>query len=265
MDTKTLFSSPANRVIAGIALASLAAAFLTYAAYTVEQIKQIDDGYNGPMTIIASGEGEVTGKPDVATFSFSILATGLDSVAAQNDVNTKMKAIVDYLKEQGVEEKDIKNDYYNMYPKYRYEEVECMDMYGYCPSNEIQDGFEITQGITVKVRDTAKAGEVLSGVGGKGATNLSGLSFTIDDTKALEIEARSLAIAEAKVEAERLAKELGKRIDKMVTFQEDGGYDPYYYGGYESDAMYKASVESAILPTGENTITANVHITYQLK
>lgn len=266
MDTKTLFSSPANRVIAGIALASLAAAFLTYAAYTVEQIKQIDDGYNGPMTIVATGEGEVTGKPDVASFSFSVMASGQDSVVAQNEVNTKMKAIVDYLKEQGVDEKDIKDEYYNMYPKYRYEEVGCMDQYGYCPGNQVEDGFEVTQSVRVKVRDVAKAGDVLAGIGSKGATNLSGLSFTIDDTKGLEAEARSLAIAEAKVEAERLSKELGMRIDEMVSFSENGGYDPYMYSSYESEAMYKsADMVSAELSPGENTISATVYVTYRLK
>ncbi len=264
MDTKTLFSNPANRVIAGITLASIALAFLTYTAYTIEQIKQIDDGYNGPLTITATGEGEVTGKPDVATFSLSIMASGQDSVAAQNEVNTKMKTVVDFLKEQGIEEKDIKSTHYYMNPKYRYEAVECMDMYGYCPGNQVEDGFEVNQGLTVKVRDTEKAGDVLAGVGSRGATNLSGLSVTIDDTKALEVQARSLAIAEAKVEAERLAKELGKRVDAMVTFQTDGSYAPFY-GGYEADAMYKSSVESAVLPTGENTITATVHITYRLK
>jgi uncharacterized protein len=236
-----------------------------YSLYTWKQSEYI---YSGPTTISVTGEGEVTAVPDIGEFSFSVQSEGVDAAAAQADSATKMDAIVAYLKEAGVEEKDIKTENYNLYPKYRYENRPCA--YGmYCPPSEpIEDGFEVSQTVRVKVRDIEKAGDLIAGVGGRGATNLSGLTFTIDDTAALKNEARTAAITDAKAKAKVLADQLDVRIVKMVGYYEDEGYNPVPYYGMGGDMAMMAKEESynaAVLPTGENTTTSRVTITYQVR
>ena len=73
-------------------------------------------------------------------------------------------------------------------------------------------GYEVRQSTTVKVRDTAKAGDFLAGVGEKGANEVSSLNFTFDDPDQVQDEARNEAIADAKAKADVLAKQLGVRI-----------------------------------------------------
>src|SRR5690606_4534245 len=109
-------------------------------------------GQYGLTTISVRGEGEVMARPDIGTFSFSVMAEGADATAAQNDSATKINAITDHLKGAGIEERDIKTSSYNLNPKYRYETRPC-PVNTYCPpGNPVIDGYEVSQTITVKVR-----------------------------------------------------------------------------------------------------------------
>lgn len=260
----TFFSNKNNRLLGALALLMLIVALGAYAQFTFKQAEYLN---SRPTTISVTGEGEATAIPDIGKFSFSVMAEGADAVKAREESNTKTNAVIAFLKEKGVEDKDIKTESYNLNPKYKYEQKPCP--YGsYCPGEQVEDGFEVTQTISVKVRNIDQAGELVAGVGDKGAMNLSGLEFTIDNTSALEDEARKEAIADAKAKAEVLAKELNVRLDRMVSYYEDenGGPMPYY--SMEEDMMKTAMNESSVspeLPVGENTTKSKVTITYQVR
>ena len=118
------------------------------------------------------------------------------------------------------------------------------------------------------MRDTKKAGDLLAGVGSRGATNVSGLNFTIGDQDALNAEARGKAIDNAKAKADALAKQLGVSIVRVVGFSENGGGYPIYYAKSAGATM---GMDSAAMPpspqiaTGQNKITSNVTITYEIR
>ncbi len=260
---KTFFSTNVNRNLGTIVLVAVIIALGAYAKFTWQQAKYSN---LGPTTISISGEGEVKAVPDIGQFSFSVVESGADAVVAQAASATKINEIIAYLKEAGVEEKDIKTDYYNLSPKFKYETKPC-PFGSYCPQEQVPDGFEVNQTISVKVRDLKQAGTLLTSVGERGATNISSLQFTIDDTDVLKTEARNLAIDNAKEKAEALAKKLNVRLVKMVGYYEDEGNIPYYgYGGAEEKAMNAdvARVEPS-LPTGENVTKSRVTITYQIR
>ncbi len=239
-------------------------------AYTYSTIKQTKYMYSGPTSISVTGLGEVFATPDIATFTFSVEAKEADAVMAQNKSGEIMDAILSYLKEAGVEEKDIKTEYYNLTPEYEYSQQVCTQ-WGCPPQSKPKlIGYQVNQSVAVKVRDTKKAGELVSGVGDKGAMNVSGLSFTIDDEEALMAEAREKAIIDAKAKAKVLAENLGARLGRMNGYWEEqgGGYPmPYGIGG----EMDMAKAENAVfarpaeLPIGENTITSRVNISYEIK
>jgi uncharacterized protein len=261
----TFFSSPLNRFLGTLALAGLVISFGAYAYYT---LKQADYMYMGPTTISVTGEGEVLAVPDIGQFSYTVSASNMDAKAAQNEVAEKGNAIIAYLKEQGIEERDIKTEQYSMYPKYRWEERPCVFGQPCMPGEQIEDGFEVSQSVAVKVRDLDKAGDLITAVGEKGATNLSGLTFTIDDTEALKREARSLAIADAKAQSEQLAKDLGVRIVRMNGYYEETpAYPMYGYGGEMMDAKAMSATPAAApeLPPGESATKSRVSVTYIVK
>ena len=266
MESQSLFSYSYMRWLAAGVLGMAIIALGVYACATWDMAENHDHGL---ATISVEGEGEVLAKPDIGTFSFSVRADGEDAASAQEASAESINAILAFLEDSGVAEKDIKTQNYNLNPKYRFEERVCVAG-SFCPPGErVIDGYEVSQSITVKVRDLDASGTLISGVGERGATNISSLQFTIDDQSTLEAEARAAAIADAKAKAKVLAKDLDVRLGDITGFFENGG-------GYYPEPMFQArsmSLDMAMeeaefspeLPTGENLIKRTVNITYEIK
>jgi len=256
-----------NQYVRGLIILALLGVVGALTSYTYFTLKQAGGVYSGKTTISVSGKGEVLAKPDISSFTFTVQTNGADAITAQNENAEVMEAIVSYLKEKGVAETDIKNENYSLNPKYRYEERPCA-FSSYCPPTDpIQDGFEVYQNVLVKVRAIDTAGELIGGVGEKGAMNISSLQFTIDDESSLQDEARAAAITDAREKAEGIADSLGMKLGKMVGFYEEGNA-PMYYGGdtsMESAVAMDSKVINAVLPTGENKIMSTVSLTFELE
>lgn len=225
-------------------------------------------GHNTQTSNIISveGSGEVLAVSDIASLSVNISKEGKTAKEAQDLLNESITKTLEYLKEKNIDEKDIKSEYGGLSPKYSYEQTPC---YTYpCPSKDPKIvGYNATQSIVVKVREVDNASDIRTGLADIGITNISGPTFSIDDEEGYKNQARSLAITEARAKAKILAKDLGVKLGKVVSFYEngDGRYDGMML---ESKTMMGtgANVASApILPKGENKINSNVTITYEIR
>ncbi|MDO8564919.1 MAG: SIMPL domain-containing protein [bacterium] len=223
--------------------------------------------------ITVAGSGEVLATPSIGIFTFTVTEESLLVKEAQDEAARKTNAILKYLKENGVAEKDISTSGYNVYPRYEYgtsgREVMPMMYPPYpIPNSGKQElaAYVVSQSVTVKVRNLDNAGKLIAGTGEIGATNISGLSFDYDDREALVKEARDLAISEAREEAQKLAKSLGVKLVRIVSYNDGGNYYPMYA---KAEMAYGRGGDAASLPpeipVGEEKITANVSITYEIK
>jgi uncharacterized protein YggE len=237
----------------------------------------IGSGISATNTINVSGEGDVFAVPDTATFSFTVDETAKDVATAQASATSKTNAVIDYLKGQGIADTDIQTTDYSINPQYSYQQSVCpaapagmTDASGvpipvYCPpGKQTITGYEVSQTVSVQVHDTSKAGTLLSGVGSNGASSVSGLSLTVSNQDALTIQARNKAITDAKNKAEVLAKSLGVTLVRIVGYSENGG-GPVYYPQAVGVAMSAAAAPAPQIPTGQNKITSNVNITYEIQ
>ena len=247
------------------AISMLGIFLLILAISSLKEFRFIGSGVTATNTITVSGTGEVFAVPDRATFSYSVMNTAKDVTTAQTTVNTKGNEIMAYLKQAGVDEKDIQTTDYSVNPHYEYNQSVCAG--GYCPGRQTLTGYDVSMSVTVKVKDPTKAGTLLSGIGSKGATNVSGLSFTVEDETALEAQARQKAIDDARIKAQELAKQLGVSLVRVVGFNENGRGGPIYYAKAMSmDAgMGGASAPAPEIATGQNKITSDVSVTYEIK
>ncbi len=235
-------------------------------AYTYSTVKQTEYLYHSPTSISVTGIGEVSAKPDLTTFNFTIEAKEGDAKTAQNKVAEIEAGILGYLKESGVEERDIKTENFNQSPRYEYPQSVCTQ-WSCPPAGEPKlIGYQVSEMVTVKVRDAGKAGELVANVGSKGATHISGITFTIDNDEVQKAEARRLAIADAKKKVEVLAKSLGVRIVRMTGYWEEQSGMPSpspYSGDMMKSESSMVAPRAAQIPSGENTFTTQVNISYE--
>lgn len=239
------------------------------AVKTINAIKEygfIGSGVPAVNTITVSGEGEVFAVPEIAEFSFSVVEEKEIVAEAQEIAAQRINGIIAFLEKSNIKKTDIKTINYNVYPLYEYETKECLN--NFCPPGErILKGFEVNQSISVKIRDTKKAGNILSGIGERGASNISGLDFMIDDEDELKRQARKEAIDEAREKAKELAKDLGVKLVRVVNFSESGSqpFFPRFDLAVETISKSGAPALAPEIPVGENKITSVVSITYEIR
>lgn len=222
-------------------------------------------------TITVNAAGQATMAPDVARVTMTVENRAATVAAAQAETTRQANAAIDFVKGQGIAEKDIRTTSYNVYPQYSYPQP-CPPNATICPAytgNPRITGYQVSQSVEVTIRDLDKVSELLAGMGKLEVQNISGPAFALDDPTAGYDAARADAIEKAKQQAERLAKQLGVRLGKIVNFSESsGGYPPYpmmeqYGRGGASDASVKNVAPT--VPPGENTYNASVSITYEIR
>lgn len=233
----------------------LVAVFVLSAVWLLQGIDQMRRTGNVGDTLAVSGTGKVLVKPDIAVADIAISVEGTTAKVAQDEANKKSKSVVDYLKKAGIKDADIKTSGYNIYPQY-----------DYTNGRSRIRGYQVTQSLTVKIRDMDKANTILDGVVSAGANQVNSLRFEVDQPELLKSEARKKAIDDANKKADELRDQLGVRLGKIVSFSESGDYmPPIIYGIGGGGAVKAESVPAPELPAGENEIVVNVTITYQLR
>ena len=89
-------------------------------------------------------------------------------------------------------------------------------------------GYEVSNNITVFVRDLATVDDVIDGAVDAGGDNIrfNGLFFSLEDTTDLEMEARRAAVADLETRAGELANLAGVELGALVYLTETGGFQP---------------------------------------
>ena len=223
---------------------------------------------NGQVASISvSGDGEVTAVPDVATVTFTVRESAKTVPEAQRLAEAKIAAGLKGLEALSVDKKDTKTLSYNVSPKYESQQTGYCSGYVCPPTKSVVVGYEVTESISVKIRNIDKAGEVIGILGKANITEISGPDFTVDDMDKVQAEAKALAIKKAQEKAQVQARALGVSLGAIISFSEDGnGYYPTPML-YRADAMSAGmTAESKVsLPQGENVIKSRVTITYTIK
>ncbi len=216
--------------------------------------------------ISLTGHGEVQAVPDIANIYFTISKDAKTVKEAQDMVSEIEGKALEVLKTNEVAEKDIRTQNASFNPKYEVKYIPC-NQFG-CPgNNNVVVGYTASESILVKVRNVDSVAGIMQGLGTVGVTDLSGPNFSVDDEDILKAQARKEAIEDAKTKAEALAEDLGVKLGDIINFSENGDFYPmpmYAKGGVMMDSA-AAAPERAALPQGENTISSDVTITFEIK
>ncbi len=207
--------------------------------------------------IWVSGEGKVTAVPDIATLRLGVEAQETSVATAQSKAAEAMDEVMTALTKNGVAKKDIKTQYFSISKVTRWDNTK---------QEEIVVGYRVSNMVTAKIRDIAKAGTIIDAVAEAGGdlTRIDSISFSVDDPSAYYDEAREKAVAEAKAKAKQLAGLAGVTLGKP-TYISESTYTPGPI--YRQDLVEKAAgapaVETPISP-GEIEITLTVQVAYAI-
>ena len=215
-----------------------------------------------------SGEGKITVPFPMSPNSHLVSSPKEGKTLPPSSKKTRKSTnrAIALLKNNGVEDKDIKTASYNLQPRYQYFScpVGKNSSAKPCPPAEIV-GYSISQTVSVKIRNFEKAGEILSGVVQSEVNSVSELSFTIDDKTEIENQARQEAIAVAIKKAESIAQAGNFNLGKILSINENSS--PVFYRAVKSFGM-SAGEDAAISPTiepGSQEITISVTISYEIR
>ena len=211
-------------------------------------------------TISIQGRGEVAAAPDMATVSSGVTTQGATARDAL-DANTEaMAALIDTLKQAGIEARDIQTSGFAVNPNYVYSDER--DAKGYSLPPKI-DGYQVSNNVTVKVRALESLGTILDKSVTVGANTVNGVSFSVADPSELFNKARQAAFADAAAKAELYAAAAGGSLDEIVSISESQGFnDPQPTPMYARAEMKDSA--SVPVEAGELSFAINVSVEWEL-
>ncbi|MFZ2983982.1 MAG: SIMPL domain-containing protein, partial [Minisyncoccia bacterium] len=159
MDNNPLNEIFATNGMRGAIVGVLAILSLFLLAQTISLAKDFGrSGVPATDTITVNGDGQATLPPDVARVTFTVQNTAVTVAEAQAATTKQSNAAIAFVKAQGVAEKDVKTQSYNIYPQYSYP-VRCLGD-GCLPVDNTPKvtGYQVSQSILVTVRDLSSVG-----------------------------------------------------------------------------------------------------------
>ena len=240
-------------------LLSLTGFFTISIANKVKESKYIGQEVESKNTITVSDTGIVYAAPDLVLVNFSVATEAKTVEQSMAENAEKMNGIIDSMKQEGVEDKDLKTTNFSIYPLYEYDRSSSIWPEG----KRILAGYEVSQTLEVKIRDLEKVSVFMQNAVDSGANQVGSLQFTVDDQDSFKKDAREEAIGKAKLKAQELAEQLGASLGRIIDFSEGESSPVFRY----STADMEVGMGGGGVPeieAGENKIEITVSITYEI-
>lgn len=248
---------PWIRYSVGVLLIIVLILFALDKGYT---LKQTFSHANPKNTISVSADGKVAAAPDLATVDIGVYSTASTASDAQDQSTKKINSIIDFVKKQGIDSKDITTSQFNLFPQQDYRS-----------GQPVVIGYSANQSVTIKVHGVDKStdtlSKVLGGVTTAGANQVNGVSLSFEDPDNLRQQAREQAIGKAKEKAQALAQSAGLSLGRVVNVSESGSGFPTpipYAAGMGGIAADTKAVPP-IIETGNQDITVTMTVVYEVK
>jgi uncharacterized protein YggE len=193
-------------------------------------------------TISVIGNGTVDATPDRASFDFGVTSQGVTAAEALSRNASEARAIVDTLKQAGVDPSDIQTTQVSLWPQTSSDGTEIT---GYQASNSVQVSAAL-----------GKAGELVDAAVRAGADNVDGPNLDTADKLSLYDQALKQAFGDAKGKAQAIADAAGLTLGSVLKVQEGGNPVPL--------PMFAQAATARAVPieAGTQQIQASVSVTY---
>lgn len=207
-----------------------------------------------PPLIHVNGIGEVRVQPDQVMLTMGIEIREASLEKARKQVDASASAIINYLKKQGVDAKDIQTSYMTVQPVYE----------GNSFGKTTPDFYLAQKTMNVLIRKLNRFDELTAGLYNVGVNRIDGVSFQVSDLDKHKAEAQKRAVQQARRKAETLTSQLDTKLGKVYSIQESGNYDnprPYQAKVMMAESSMDASGGPSIAG-GEIVVTSRVDVSF---
>jgi uncharacterized protein len=209
-----------------------------------------------------SGTGEVLARPDTASINSGVVSNAKTAQAALAANSAAMNSLFRELKAAGIADRDLQTSNFSIVPQYT-----PYDPKNPAPQHERIIGYQVSNGVTVRVRDLDRLGRLIDQMTTAGANRMNGISFYVDKTENLMEEARRKAMADVRRKADLYAEGLGVKLKRVLTISENvsqPGPQPMRAAGLM--AMSEgASRKAAPVAAGEQSLSIRLSVTWELE
>jgi len=242
---------PSSRVMALTAAAALLVG-IVIAPNVIGHSAAADPSTSPDHTVTVSGVGHVSVAPDVADVMIGVMVQKSTVAAAQSAAATSMTSVLAAIKKDGVADKDIVTTDLSLTPVYDYSSG------GSAPRLV---GQQFSNTVKVTVRNIKSLSAVVDDAVAAGATTINSVSFRLDDPTTVEVQARQLAMKDARSKADVLTAAAGTSVKGVATITETTTQNsPVYYASAALDS--KAAGVSTPIQTGSTDIEVQVTVSY---
>lgn len=214
-------------------------------------------------TLTVTGSGAVTYQPDIARISLGVRAESTSAAASANMINARAASVIAALRKLGIVDADIAtSDYSIQYQAPDNSDPQPMPVQpnSTAPARSARQGtYVATESIDVKTA-LSKAGQVLDAGVASGANETNGISFDTSARTALYREALSRAVADARAQADILAKAAGVTIAGIQSISVGAGPGPI-----QPMMRLAAAAEPAQVMGGTGEVDAQVDVVFRIR
>ena len=229
---------------------AIAAAGLFMAMPATAHAAQVEIEAEGPVIELTVNE-TIDAEPDLVTIGAGVTTRAMSAVEALRLNSVQMRAVIDRILALGVDEEDVQTTGINLNASYDYDRN---------TRQQVFRGYDVSNRVSVKLREIDETGEVLDALVEAGATNLSGPSFGIEDDEAAQDAARERAIERAQERASEYARMVGYDSVRVLAISE-----VIQGSGPRRTARAPAAVDMAVAeqsaPVQPGLVTSGVSIT----
>jgi len=198
--------------------------------------------------VTVTGTATVAVAPDTAMIRIGVTSQGKNARAASEANAKQMTAVLNAIKANGIDARDIQTSRLSLQPQY--------DASKQGPAR--LTGFQVTNQVTVRIRDIGKLPAILDHAIAAGANEMSGIEFVVSQQSKLLDQARSEAIADAHRKAMLYVQAAGAKLGRVVAITDEGASPPPH------PVMQAVRAGAVPVAPGERTLRASVTVSYEL-
>jgi uncharacterized protein YggE len=205
-------------------------------------------------TISLSATGAVMATPDKVDISTGVTSEAKSAREALDQNTEAMAKVVETLKEEGIEAKDIQTVNFTVSPVYEQRPYDK-------PAPPVVVGYRVINQVRVLLHDTKKLGAVLDKAVSLGANQIDAIEFGVEEPEALKDVARKLAMKNVTDNAKLYADAAGVGLGPILSISEEGSF---YQPRAAPTAARMEMAKDVPIEAGTATVEVRVRVTWAI-